>query len=605
MQTLFLILALLVGDVADEYQRVLGNLEPWDDEVGVLLSQLHHGMPPTPEARAALDQAAASLAALERVARSESIDWELDYDQGPELLLPELSTMRHGTRLLDARFLTALVDGHGDRAAADLNTAISMSEHIAQQELLISSLVAIANASQFDNSVSLAIDMALIDAALAEALLPTYERMGQGDWIRMKQALRRERDCMIRWLDRKLQEDPQAVTDLGLGYGNAGNIFAVAMMRANLQTAEQAYDRLLAAVQTTDHEEMLAAIETLEQEVQRGDFGPMAAMLLPPISPAFSRAHEARELFRERTRVLRAIAEGELEPWERAQRPWLWVLAARRATEGSGAWWLDDDTKSAVQIRLAQAMGASDGRYPESWGEPEAAVPWWLPDQWVLLRGLMAHAATLLEQGRGEAALVDVSLALDITGTLARDGRPAPALVAAEALPMLADLVDGLITARQDVTSLAPLVRRLPRLRNAASLLSTGQHHGSILHERQESRRQRHDHWASKASQLPFESHPTPPTKVPLLVMPRDAAGTVAAYVAMRALSEPHVGLEPAGVFDVPAPAGVDPTELNDIEQWAQGLTVEGEPHALPAEPVDPSAAADATARLRAAVIQP
>jgi len=603
------ILALSAGpDSPAEYQAALGRLEPFEGAVDALLMQLHHGVPPSAEAMEVLRQVEPQLAALEHASQASAIDWGLDYDAGPELLLPELGSMRRGAQLLDAKLLVAAVNGDTAAAADAFGVISRMSDHVSAQRLLISSLVSLSMLKMADASVGRVIDMGLIDRDMAAALAGNYGRMQGDDFLQCVAAMKQERVSMILWLDQKLQDDPASLEEVfaGLGLPVADNAFAVGMLRAQLARAGEAYDAIIAASMLKDPKASIAAMAEVEAAATAGEFGTLAAILLPSTSRVFTLRHEAQELFQERRALLQRIADGEVEPWESAARPWLWIHAARRAAQSKTPWWTDAQVADDVDLLLLHAMAARDSLYPEPWGDLDVPVQWWLPGQWNLLQGLFVRAIEHLDAGQAASAAVDVSIAMDITRALADDGRTAPALVAAEALPILAALVDRLVIAGQDVTQFKSLVRRLPSVRNPAGLGAAAQAQAARLKSWQQREQRRLEQWMESKRRGQPDGHAWPAPHVPPVVeIPSHAAGLVAVLTAIRAtLPDDETWNEPVGVFGPDAPPGVHPDVLDAIADQARSFERASEPHVLVVDGVDPGEAAAATQRLRDTVLR-
>jgi hypothetical protein len=308
--------------------------------------------------------------------------------------------------------------------------------------------------------------------------------------------------------------------------------------------------------------------------------------------------------FNERRDTLLKIASGELQPWALASRPWLWLLAARHVQDVEH-WWTHAELAQEVDLQLLRAMGASEGVYPGPWASPDAPVPWWLPGQWQLLQGLMARALLHMEEHRFSTALVDVQIAMDMTAALAQDGRAAAALTAAEALPMLADLVDRLITAGQDVSVLGTSVRRLPPPRDAAGLVRTARASSARLVQWHAAYAARHAQWEQMREHFDNPEDWPEPVRRPRVSAMSDAAGIVAQLAAVRAVIDPddHDTLEPEGVFNGPAPQGLTREAVKRAVDAALAEPSPADAFTIPYTPIDPTDAAQATARLRKAVL--
>jgi hypothetical protein len=411
---------------------------------------------------------------------------------------------------------------------------------------------------------------------------------------------------MIMWLESKLQEDTASLEQSfnGLGLQAPGNVFAVAMLRAQLVKAGEAYDAVIAASKLDDQAQSIAAIEAIEAEVSAGSYGTVAAVLLPAASSVFGMRDEAIADFQARRATLKRIADGEVAPWEEASRQWLWVLASRHAGRCDGPWWANAQVAGEVDLRLLHAMGGQDGVYPEPWGEVDVPVQWWLPGQWNLLQGLFARAIERLDAGHISSAGVDVAMALEITVSLSNDGRVAPSLVAAASLPIVAALVERLVIAGFNVSSLTSLVRRLPSVRNPAGMGSAAKQQAARLKAWMQRCQEHYAFWIGRSKLGPGTDYAGPaPFVTPIMVIDANAGGVIAALAAIHSLRPQRETNEPVGVFETNAPPGLHSGALQTIATKAQTLTRADEPHTLAFEFIDPSEAAVATQQLRDAVL--
>ena len=599
----------LAGDAASIYRETFAKLERHDRAVEIALLHLRHGLPPGPLIKDLLQKTAAEMAALERASRKAHVDWGLDYSKGIDLLLPELSPMQRGAKLLDARLLVETAAGNRVGAAAAFSTITRMGAHLGEQKVLISSLVGLSCSRMADKSIGRLIDMGAIDRDMAGTLAEAYGDFDVDDAFDLEAALSNEKNMTLSSIDAILhQSDIERQEEMAKSLGFAGNGFGRAMLQANLGQAGEAYDAIIAASRLPDGAKALAAMEAVQTRAAAGDYGQLAKVLLPACSNCFKARMDALKTFKARRDVLERIASGELQPWARSTKPWGWILAARLTQQREGDWWTDDELADAVDLKVLQAMGATPGVWPEPWDELDAPVPWWLPGQWALLQGLMARAVEHLTEGRGAVAAIETGIALDIAATLADDSRCAPSLVAAEALPALADLVDRLVVAGQDVRQFASIVRRLPPPRDAAGLQRSARQQSARLIVWRDALKDGYE--AVRKVRAMYGGEMTEAERAsmrrPALESVHVPAGVVAQLAALRAVLQPEAvtWLEPSGAFGATAPPGLEPAALQMAIDAAMAAPDPLEAFAIPFVPIDPTLAVDATARLRSAVLK-
>ncbi len=596
---------MLAVDPAETYRAIMDQLQ-LDDSIHDMQARLDMGLPPRGDEHQLLGKYQHEISQLRRAAAVDDIDWQLDYSQGPMLELPELSSLRSAAMLFDLELMVHVGQGDTVRGAAAVESAIRLSQHVAEQELLISSLVGIACTVMVDESIERLLDFGMVDRDMAAALVPAYRRVETDDPFKLDAALEREGEVMLGWIDQIARsEETQELNDAASMLGFAGNRFGRSMLLASIPKAREAYDALLATTLLDDPAEMLAAMQVVEEKAGEGVYGPLGAMLMPAVSRCYERRIEVMETLTERRALLEQIASGELDPWTRAKRPWVWLLTARMI-EGVDRWWAQPKLAEQVDDMLLRSLLAEDGVYPPPGEAPTVAIPWWLPGQWQLVQGLLEQARADLAAARPAAAFVEVDLALRMIAALAADGRCAPALVAAEALPMAADLVEALVIAGQDVTALQTAVRALPPARDAAGLGRSARDHMARLTQWQAGWADAMEHWEQMRPHFDDPSQwPKPPFR-PVTQPVSDAAGVVAALTAIDAMFDFEGAFRPpTGTFGADAPLGLQPDVLDRVAAHARDVeSPQDEAIALDYVPVDPTAAADATRRLREAVLQ-
>lgn len=84
------------------------------------------------------------LELLHKAAALDECKFELDFTKGPGMLLPHLSKLRQGGRLLALEAIERTEGGKADAAADSLVAGLRLGEHLRREPLLISALVRIA-----------------------------------------------------------------------------------------------------------------------------------------------------------------------------------------------------------------------------------------------------------------------------------------------------------------------------------------------------------------------------------------------------------------------------------------------------------------------------
>jgi hypothetical protein len=111
---------------------------------------------PLEQARKFLESHRRLLRQFELGARRRTAEWNYTLDDGNpiEMLMPDIQQMRNYVPMLVLQVRVALADGDFNRAVHQLETCFAMSRHVGEGPVLVSSLVAVALASQFTGAVA-------------------------------------------------------------------------------------------------------------------------------------------------------------------------------------------------------------------------------------------------------------------------------------------------------------------------------------------------------------------------------------------------------------------------------------------------------------------
>ncbi len=131
-------------NAATWYRRAIEAYESLPTDVKKALGNYDWSNPNAPitaEFRLALAQVQPVLRLAHRGAKQGYNDFELDYGQGFDLLLPHLGSMRGITLLMRTDAVVRLRDGDTAGAAAAVASIYRMGGHLTSDRILISSLV--------------------------------------------------------------------------------------------------------------------------------------------------------------------------------------------------------------------------------------------------------------------------------------------------------------------------------------------------------------------------------------------------------------------------------------------------------------------------------
>lgn len=144
------------GNAALIYNKITVEFESWRNVDGQTRSQQVAEwleMPIEQLPRAEVDKTLASLAGrlaeLDRAARLETCDWQLNIrgEHPWSILLPEVQGMRNLARVVALRARLQIADGKYDEAIYTLQTGFAMARHVAEGPTLVNGLVGVAISS--------------------------------------------------------------------------------------------------------------------------------------------------------------------------------------------------------------------------------------------------------------------------------------------------------------------------------------------------------------------------------------------------------------------------------------------------------------------------
>jgi hypothetical protein len=329
-------------NAATWYGRAIDRLDRFDEGdwelVDAWLAQ------PDADPPAALRHVLADAGPLISLARRGSVqpsmDFELDYALGFELLLPHLSPLRRVGRLMSADALLRLHDGDSLGAAEEVAALYRIADHLKEDRVLISSLVGQAMFAAADRVAEHGLDRAAFNAADGWKLLRGLEGYDRHDPFGIVEGLAGEQQWVGAWLeDRYGHEDgPQGLGDVLAQWGDEERARALDEMDAETFAGQLVqYDGLMGeiviAFDDEDPEAGRARLDELEAELLAGEHGLLARSMIPSMGHLHDRLLQGRALVSDRMASLTELAEGRAAPGEMANAAVLYLQAAKTLAE--------------------------------------------------------------------------------------------------------------------------------------------------------------------------------------------------------------------------------------------------------------------------------
>ncbi len=241
----------------------------------------------TPEIAAILDNNAGNLAAVIEATKLEHCDWGVQYGKGPLALLDHAGPMRGVVVMLDARAALLLERGDLPGAVASIAAIFAIAEHMSQDRIMISSLVAIAMTKVGLERVGALLDLGKLDRDGAKSLLAAIERIERAGDFRLPEAFATEKWMTVEWM-RAAYVGPRAGAKLVEGIqwmvpdqGDALKgleLLDESGLARHFDGIGKAYDDMIVAWSSDDS---AAELERVHDAVVKGEYGLIAQAFVP------------------------------------------------------------------------------------------------------------------------------------------------------------------------------------------------------------------------------------------------------------------------------------------------------------------------------------
>lgn len=449
------------------YDQVLRLNAAMSREDSELILAIEWGHAPTNSQRAALARARPMLEALRHGAQQEYSDWYLDFSEGPGLLLPHLGALRHASKIATADIIVNMNDGHSAVAIDRLNSLTRLAGHLADDRVVISSLVGNAIYVLADKQIQMVLDRGDLAPSQSAQLLRATSWLDPNDPFGTIDSIAMEQVLFGEWLERTNEEEGgrQKIIDTFLEVDSADTIADMlrnlddAGFAAGMDDYYETMDRYVEAFNHEDPEVARELIAAIEADIENGELGPLSTHFLPAFGRLYDIMLKTRADLAARNELLRGIAVGEVDPAElvnaavwymrgvenmkQLEQPWLEALAlfAEGEVPDTPMLLALDDTLESARPALEQfAAGSKKRRCDFGYLQKgsEAFVPKYLIGMQSGLRLLeldtmrrLAHeSADEIERNK---AIVELSALFRITAHLSDDEMMLSTLIAHDA----------------------------------------------------------------------------------------------------------------------------------------------------------------------------
>lgn len=318
--------ALAQGDssrnAAAWYQRAFAELERFTPEEMELIEAYRSGggVAPSPEVRALINRAAPIIDNALRASSQGYSDFGLDYSQGFDMLLPHLGKMRSIARLMQADSMMRLGDGDGAGAAERIAAMYRLADHTGDDHILISSLVSRAVFEVADTSAQMGFDHGAFDPATAMVLLRSARAFDQDDPFQSIEALAMEQTlCMNMIRDHFMGGDEQKKSDILAMLAREGDLdeqfgaLTPEQLEVHIGRYSALMDRYAEVWSGDDPEAAKEQLAQIERELEAGEHGLIAQLLMPALGRAYEMMRLGRDKLHDRIELLEGITQGQVD----------------------------------------------------------------------------------------------------------------------------------------------------------------------------------------------------------------------------------------------------------------------------------------------------
>ncbi len=249
--------------------------------------------PPPEHVRAMLSKAAPILRDLRRAARCDYCDFELNYEDGFEMLLPHLAPARRGARLMYADAMAKLAAGDSAGAARGLADLTRLGGLFRDDQILISSLVARAIDGLAERGAKIGVARRAFSAADAAVLDRALAPLNPRDPFAFGPAIATEREMIRTWLPEKFEDgasmaDIMMWTDDDAAFQRIDDLSAAELDR-EFTIADEYMTRAADILAIDDESAAKAAARALDKDIEGLRDGMEEGLLIALTMPAYGR----------------------------------------------------------------------------------------------------------------------------------------------------------------------------------------------------------------------------------------------------------------------------------------------------------------------------
>ena len=318
------------------YGRALENFPSVTDEEWELVNRYRAhsaGVPPV-ELRRILARFDRAMGHARRGARQKYSDYQLDYSQGFDLMLPHLTRMRTLARVMQADALVKLHDGDAGAAADRIASMYRMGSHMGEDRIVISSLVGQIVWKAGDQALQTMLDRGALGPAEAAVALRAAESMPSIDPFNYVDATIMEFDLVVSTIENQVDADGFVDLDMLGDFDERepaeNSVMTVEEVREHFDLYGEYIDEVVEILVEADPDRGPQDLEALTQRLADGEFGQIAGRFAPKMNKVFDRKLAVERRLARRMETLKSLVAGEHGVREHANAAF-WYLRAAEA----------------------------------------------------------------------------------------------------------------------------------------------------------------------------------------------------------------------------------------------------------------------------------
>lgn len=219
--------------------------------------------------------------------KMQRCNFETAYENGIFALIPHLSPMRNGARLLRASSRVSMVAGEPEQAAEYVASIVRMAHHASEEPILIGALVGIAMSNTALDETESLLRTGELTPEAKNIILRTLDSLPKDDPMNARAAIAGERDIFLPWIDRVADDGKtlKEVASMIVGEDESTQKAFLALIdrgpeaiRADLSRAREPYTLVIEAWNKPDANVQL---EQISRRVADAQFGALAQVLVP------------------------------------------------------------------------------------------------------------------------------------------------------------------------------------------------------------------------------------------------------------------------------------------------------------------------------------